>query len=1684
MGGKSKQSQRTKNNARPSSSGRSAELLNNVINTESTFGALSTGKMVPALFPTMTTIIDNILSNEFVLAFKKLNKKDPITRIKALQELLELINKSDIEEVVAALPNWTVFYLMLTVDNDRKVREFTQACNGAIFSRSGRRAAPHLRRLLPVWLLAVHDDYGPARHTASTHLDSTFPGVKLSEAIAFCKTEIMALVLDNLIGNPEAILNKKIEAPEERQSAASRVRAGSLGALGLLLRLLPPHLPLDPALQPLLSAAPFWKLHAHDDHHVRAAWFEAAGRLIEREGGRLGETVGGRLSAAILAQPERRPDVAAARWAALLLMLRVEDWQKWVQKKDLLVKRLLDTIENGAWGDASLAGDILLPLLARLPEDLRSKELYGDLTRALFAGLELKSILNSKSERQIWIASVAEFLRFLSIQRHDFVTEAVSVAHRTWLQRIFASPDPAARPHLIKYSVGKMASLVKFWMRRATETGDDECEKMIRCFWQNFGATVVAQIDAVSPSDEDVAALLNLHTIAFESLRTGDGKSEKALRFDDEPAPERRDSAPEDGAVAERFARGVTDLLCVGCRAWLECAERRELRAVFPPLVSALRRLGDERLFVEVARAKVGGGPHALYERLWRGWLRGEALRCRALVQLLFLAATHFTDRELELAYDSFDEMSPVVVEWIVSSSLDLRRRAADDWLRGRLVTATLVTLSRRRRPDADRLVLDCLEPRDGEVRVSEEAVAGVVRALSEPPVRRAAAAEVCRTLAGSDRASVAIPLAELLFDCSLDTVGDGRPTEGDEREESGEEGEGWRRLCGPRLAAHARRRLHALLTNTDESLDPDRIERWVSLCRPLLAAGDLDETAKGLLAVDVERSTRTVEAFALRADCVSGRLLCPVGDERAARGLSELVEREETEGWRDPESRDVAPFVRALVFRAGLLREMLRGRSEEAETPTGERFREAFAEVLHDAAAAGSFCEGYVHAPFYESVKRCMERVDAAIDDATSLLPEEDAKELAKSLTRRALDAGFYWAFARKLYLDGTRTKGIEGVPDEPGGDAGFDGAVLDPLLLDEIVTRSGFFHVTQVRGGVRGRYLSAIRGWYLAQGFASDLAASERRELFVLKLTSALASCGLEPLMDDYYKYCDKMFNDRDYWKVPWSVVSCEIGALDLLREVVEAGAWELDAATWDFANIALCSALASLAGTPSDLLPRTKVAAAGRAALGLFASVAGFVENVRAESERRRPSAHVASLPGEWRDIFAPAAHTDVLTLQARLLERAVAPGRGRTTAGEAALTDATAAALPFVRWELAAAARRDSDLSLERLTRIALEALSRDSTAPVHRLAYAALATLAKPLVLEDVAKLKSASERENEEEDAKVSLSLRPYLMALKRRAADLLPDNGRPEEEPPAEWWDGARGFLLTALAALRHADLAGRDLVHHYLECLGDSETIGDVLAVAVRALPAEVERASGPDGGALPPRVADYFTSDPPLGGPGLGADGRSAAGRVACRVVLCAARSAGAAVRAHWSASNPRSADAFRRLVALAVAPPLIEEQLRRLRERAREDLEDVEVTVSRAGGQGEVRARARVEERWAEVTVTLSAAHPLEPPRVEAPPQRSPAASQLHWVRVYLAYQNGWLVTALRLWSEAMRCRVDAAAQCYICYCRLHPTTARLPNVPCHTCNNRFHSACLRKWFKTSKKSNCPLCRTVF
>nr|CAD7579492.1 unnamed protein product [Timema californicum] len=85
MGGKHKQAQRTKNNARPSSSGRSAQLLGNAAPTFVGFSAAKDGGFVPVLPGFTLTNFDDLDPNinpNFQMVLKKMNKKDSTTKLK------------------------------------------------------------------------------------------------------------------------------------------------------------------------------------------------------------------------------------------------------------------------------------------------------------------------------------------------------------------------------------------------------------------------------------------------------------------------------------------------------------------------------------------------------------------------------------------------------------------------------------------------------------------------------------------------------------------------------------------------------------------------------------------------------------------------------------------------------------------------------------------------------------------------------------------------------------------------------------------------------------------------------------------------------------------------------------------------------------------------------------------------------------------------------------------------------------------------------------------------------------------------------------------------------------------------------------------------------------------------------------------------------------------------------------------------------------------------------------------------------------------------------------------------------------------------------------------------------------------------------------------------------------------
>ncbi|XP_060801927.1 E3 ubiquitin-protein ligase listerin [Amyelois transitella] len=644
MGGKNKQSQRTKNNVRPSSSGRSAELLTSAGKFDSSMTAVG-GKIMPALFPTLAGVtLDPGLDPELAMCIKKLNKKDPITKTKALQELKELVNKSSVEDVEAVLPSWSHFYKTLFVDADCKVRECTQACHGAIVRVCGRRVAPHLKQLLPSWLQAQYDDHAPAQSQAQLSLKNTFPDAKLPEVIAFCKTEILDFLEDNLIG-------KSAMAALSEEEENGRGSAAALHGLAWTCRYASNALHdwLWARVAKLLAKDTFWRLATHKESTVRAAWWAALGSAVERFPRALPAAAGARLLRAALGARETDARALAQLWACVLRVVHsVPNWHTWLDKKDLLLKRILNLLETGGWGDAKQLSNTLLPLLAGLPADMLTKHFYEELFKAIFKGLEMKTVINSKSERQSWIFLLSQCIRHLSDQPLEGATELCSAAHRQWLHVL-------CNDALMLRHSADMTDLLKFWMNKDGE----RYTTLVRNFWQNMGAQAQRGTERGAGAAADAARALQLLLGSVRSGYMQPARQQHSIRFDGDDPPENSpppQHSPPSAANTELFLHQLTAATEQICATYIEIAiNTRSPNIILPPLSPLLNSLSKPAV-ENVAKYLAADTVYGLFEKVLLPWLNDDETRCEPVMDMIFMLLEHMSEEEQDATFAAFTQ--------------------------------------------------------------------------------------------------------------------------------------------------------------------------------------------------------------------------------------------------------------------------------------------------------------------------------------------------------------------------------------------------------------------------------------------------------------------------------------------------------------------------------------------------------------------------------------------------------------------------------------------------------------------------------------------------------------------------------------------------------------------------------------------------------------------------------------------------------------------------------------------------------------------------------------------------------------------------------------------------------------------------------------------------------------------
>lgn len=142
--------------------------------------------------------IDAAVDTNYQLVLRKMTKKDPVTKVKALQEFLELCNASEVDAVVAILPFWPRLYAALSADVEHRVREASQQAQAGVAAKCGKHIAPFLRQLAPAWITSQFDTYAPAASLATQSFQKSFKPAKQQEVFTYCQAELLDYVTKNL----------------------------------------------------------------------------------------------------------------------------------------------------------------------------------------------------------------------------------------------------------------------------------------------------------------------------------------------------------------------------------------------------------------------------------------------------------------------------------------------------------------------------------------------------------------------------------------------------------------------------------------------------------------------------------------------------------------------------------------------------------------------------------------------------------------------------------------------------------------------------------------------------------------------------------------------------------------------------------------------------------------------------------------------------------------------------------------------------------------------------------------------------------------------------------------------------------------------------------------------------------------------------------------------------------------------------------------------------------------------------------------------------------------------------------------------------------------------------------------------------------------------------------------------
>ncbi|KAH8020974.1 hypothetical protein HPB51_011030 [Rhipicephalus microplus] len=1735
MGG-NKKAPRTKGNTRPSSSGRSAQLLSasGASGLTGFVGFSSLSRDCPAYIPpTGQHVIDDAdssVDSDFRMVMRKLTKRDQTTRLKALQELLDLVKEKDVELVKGALPFWPRLYNKLSL-----VTVLHHCiCSGEFVLQVLVDLAPHMKALIGAWLVSQSDPFAPAATAARAAFEAAFSSEKQIQVFQFFSQELFSVSFPFILRMHTSFgfVAFRELSQEEREAKYLRWLSCALLGLKMVLEYLSP-LPESgvQSLDSILKEPKFWKMAKHKEIVVRKSWYSLASSLSRVE--HVCKAYGAKLCSHTLGSlAENDPVVAVPIWeAALSVVSAVQDCWTHVDARKAVLPQLWKVLKNGGFGSAVHIYPNLLPFLSLVPAEIVGVgvQFYKLFFDSLREGLLSQKVQASVAECNAVVQAFMECLRYV-LTRHLAQDEnAKSVRSHILEEQLIevfrvCLTDPSSRLSGTRLYY-EVASLHAFVLQKvlssdtepAAKTSYRECLELI---WSKL-LELSLEIASMSPPNVALVRRLTKLLCAIHSPPASPRSQMKVTLV----APEDANSTvhtKRSYVVLNAHTSPLEALPTTMAHTTKICAEVLKRARTNPGSAESLvyieaaseaLRISSSSAFLVAVLAEMGvecgAGSSAVAEffSLFRSFVSDAAsVTCKDVLEeyyghianclLVVSVNTSATATKVAELFNDTVLDNGHILAVLLEKSLDCWRSHAgiQEWLRSNDLAEKLLQLSQKLVPSSSS---------ESELIWRSLRASLVMGNLSEPLISLSNLSSILSTLRKTLQSFTQAEGKQLLT--AVDFVCETTNTLF-----SSYEG-----CCNLPESEEFVLSLFLLDCQSTLSSSPETREKvslsWQQGISMIVKArgGFL---APGGLLQKIASTLNSMLLSCISCDKRQGLVRCCC---RFLESIFAAIPKEE----QDPVALLLDPTV-------SLVLESILPTSQQTQT----RFQPQQSHLMEMKCSGPVHLEHNEDHPLYTTQDYLSKQASSQRIDQAHLADSESESKPLKSSSLLLKCAPFLIlarCFPHRAFTvsvedeEGTESQSALNAAMETFSNDVFDSIVNKALSGERLWLEALVYFLKKLReDGIARRicdshYIAAKDNFYgqekkaelsVVRSLLPFMSQNNIEEVFLTAVGCirswepelgwdvavdllGLACKALEGLDSGNAESIHEAVVSVLYWlqgtrgaqpklylrdedaglsedQFEWSRMACHF-YLVILKQCPQA----LMPCNWDFV-------LLSIATWNQKFNWRRAVELFSAREIIFTCELLSSLLQVAHVTDKAQPIREQCKLPEgfdvEWEEFYTNAVFSVLIPGFIDIAQLSTCPNETASV-----LLKKLACALEFaseksvIKFVEGFQNQEQNSASLNTLL-AKLTPLATSKSLALQLGAHTLLQKIVPTVAREEA---KGIEKQDSDETSRSPPEPLLTSLLEMGHVVEVLLSDFGVGDcclVEANTDSYTYTLGYLLSWLELLAFFGASPAEARSEYASYLQEEGLLSSLLEHLFCLMPSNVSLGS---------KGNTMFTEPVKLSPQEVFSSIKLQ--HIACQVYLDTICKLPALVRAWWNSQNKRVMDHVEKFTSSHVTSVISSREIQAV-QNADVSLENM--TVKGRPTAREVVATYTIEEVAIELVIKLPANHPLGAVTIDGGRRVGVSQSQWrHWLlqlTTFLTHQNGSILDGLALWKRNVDKRFEGVEECMICFYVLHGATCQLPKLSCRTCKKRFHSDCLFKWFNTSNNSSCPLCRNVF